>query len=103
MNPIMRRRFSVEATIQQPAHAGGAAGDSLAIRCMQPVSVGARTAERFKLATTFNLWETFTGFDSSIKSGWVLTIGSASYAIKATGEYNLGRDPVTQLVMELRQ
>lgn len=103
MTPSLIRRMSQMATVQQPAFAGGAAGAILSISCVPPVRISARTSEKFKMATTFRQFETFTAMNDGIKTGMVLTVDDQEYVIKFTGEYNYGRSPVMQLVLELSQ
>lgn len=102
-SPVFLRRLDATATVQQPAHAGAAAGEAFAIACVTPVRIATRSVEKYKLATTFNMWETFTPFNEAVKPGQVLTVNGQQFAIRFTGEYSYGRNPVTQLILETQQ
>ena len=99
-SPTFNRRLDASASIQQPAYAGGGAGAALTVPCVTPVRIATRSAEKFKLATTFNMWETFVTFNEAVKPGQVLTVNGHEYVVKFTGEYDYGRTPVTQLILE---
>ena len=100
MTPSLTRRLDATGSIQQPAFAGGAATAAFTVKCMTPVSVGKDSAMRFKLATTFNKWESLTAYNPAIKAGQVLTVNSQEFAIVHTGDSFFGRSPVTQLILE---
>lgn len=102
-SPNRLRRMDTTATVQQPAYAGGQAGAAQPIRCMTPVRVSETSAEKYKLATAFNMWETYTEANDDIEAGQVLTVAGVTYAIKVTGAYDYGRFPMLQLILELKQ
>jgi hypothetical protein len=90
-------------TVQQPAYAGGQAGAVQTIPCVTPVRISTASAEKYKLATTFNMWETYTAQNETIEAGQVLSVNGIAYSIKVTGVYNYGHSPMLQLVLELKQ
>ena len=98
--PAMNRRFDAVGSIRQPIHAGGGAGVALETPCARPVQISTRTAERFKLATVTNTYESFVPYNNVIRPGAIMAIGGRLFTIQQVGEYNAGRGSIMQLVLE---
>lgn len=101
--PSLTRRMSATASVQQPAYAGGAAGTAFTISCAPPVSVSAKTADKFKMATTFSMFETITEINAAIKTSQTLTVNGETYTIEKIGDYNIGNSPVLQLILKAQE